>query len=212
MAQTGELTTALLPTFPDLGPADRRLVGPLFVLLGQGRPVSPEALARAVGMPAADVRRRLAAWWGIRYDGDGLIIGFLGLDLFATRHQLRVGQRDVFAWSAWDALCLPALLGEEAAVASLCPATGDDVRLAVAPAGVLDAEPEDARLALEVPGPAGGGTGFRQAFCRDVRFLADREAAAEWQRAHPAVQILSLEQGHRLGQRVWRALLGMVEG
>lgn len=202
------LTEQLLPIFPDFGPAGRPLVRPLFGLLAQGGPVSPEALAGASGLPLATVHRHLAAWWGLRYDGDGNIIGFWGLDLFPTRQQLRVGQRDLFAWCAWDTLFLPGLIGEEAEVTSLCPESGDDIRLRVAPEGVLDAEPDDVRLALTVPDPEAARADVRHAFCCDVRFLVDTQAGERWQRERPGVRLVSLEEGHRLGRSVWAVLLG----
>ena len=205
---TQELTDALLPIFPDFGTTGRPLVRPLFGLLAQGHPVTAEALAGATGLPVATVRRYLDQWWGLRYDSDSSIIGFWGLDLFATRHQLRIGERDLFAWCAWDCLFLPGLIGEEAEVTSLCPETGDDIRLRVAPEGVLDAEPEDIRLALQLPDPEAARDDVRCAFCGEVRFLADPEAASRWQQQHPGVRLLSLEAGHRLGGSVWAALLG----
>lgn len=205
---TQELTDALLPIFPDFGTAGRPLVRPLFGLLAQGHPVTAEALAGATGLPLATVRRHLGQWWGVRYDSEGGVIGFWGLDLFATRHQLRIGERDLFAWCAWDTLFLPGLIGEEVEVTSLCPESGDDIRLRVAPEGVLDAEPDDVRLALKLPDPQAVRADVRHAFCCDVRFLVDPEAATRWQRQRPGVRLLSLEEGHRLGRAVWAALLG----
>ena len=207
-----DLTAALRPVFPQFDSEARRLARTLFGLLARGYPVSIALVARKSGLTAGKARGYLDSWWGVRYDSDGRIIGSWGLDLFPTRHQLRVAERDLFAWCAWDALSLPALIGEEAEVASLCPATGDDIRLSMAPEGVLDAEPEDARLALGVPAAGASSPDARKAFCRDVRFLADGQAAAEWQREHPGVRILSLEEGHRLGRTVWRALLDEAGG
>ena len=208
---TRDLTAALLPAFPGFGGQGRLLARALLARLAQGYPVSLGVLAGDAGMAPELARAHLQTWWGLRYDSDGRVIGSWGLDLFPTRHRLRVTQRDLFAWCAWDALFLPGLIGEEAEVTSLCPATGDDIRLRVAPAGILDAEPEDARLALGIPAPGAAGADARRAFCRDGRFLADAQAAAEWRRGHPRVTIVSLDEGHRLGRAVWAALLGEPE-
>lgn len=202
-----DLTAALRPAFPRFGTGGRRLARSLFALLARGFPVSLPVAANAAGLTAGAARDLLEAWWGIRFDSDGRIIGAWGLDLFPTRHQLRVAERDLFAWCAWDALSLPALISEEAEVTSLCPVTGDDIRLRVAPEGILDGEPEDARLALGVPAADLADDRTRKAFCREARFLADAGAGAEWQRSHPGVRLLSLEDGHRLGRRIWRHLL-----
>lgn len=204
---TRDLTAGLLPVFPDFGPEGRRLARSLMPLLARGFPVSPSVLAKVADLSPARVDSLLAGWWGARLDSDGRIIGAWGLDLFPTRHQLRVPDRDLFAWCAWDALTLPGLIGEEAEVTSLCPASGDDIRLRVAPQGLLDAEPEDARLALKVPA-AGSGADIRRALRGEVRFLAGRQAAAEWQGERPGARILSLEEGDQLGRTVWQALLG----
>ncbi|MFP4561111.1 MAG: organomercurial lyase [Thiohalorhabdus sp.] len=199
-----DLADALLPLFPDFGPEGRFLVLPLFALLGRGYPVGTAELAREAGRDEGTVRRHLAGWRGLRRDADGSVIGFGGLDLFPTRHHLRVGERDLFAWSAWDTLVLPAILGEEAAVASRCRATDDDILLRVAPEGVLDCEPEDVRLGLRIP----RRVATREDLVGGVGFLAGREAAAEWRAAHPDARILSLEEGFRLGLEVWTRLLG----
>ncbi|SCY22410.1 organomercurial lyase [Thiohalorhabdus denitrificans] len=202
---TSDLADALLPLFPDFGPEGRFLVLPLFVLLGRGYPVGTAELAREAGRDEAAARRHLAGWRGLRRDGNGSIIGFGGLDLFPTRHHLRVGERDLFAWSAWDTLILPAILGEEASVASRCRTTDDDILLRVAPEGVLDCEPEDVRLGLRVPGRKAPGESPPGV---EAGFLAGREAAAEWRAAYPDAHIFSLEEGFRLGLEVWTRLLG----
>ncbi|MEF8793197.1 organomercurial lyase, partial [Thiohalorhabdus sp.] len=106
------------------------------------------------------------------------------------------------------ALFLPGLIGEEAEVTSLCPESGDDIRLRVAPEGVLDAEPEDIRLAITVPDPGAARADVRHAFCCDVRFLVDSRAGERWQRQRPGVRLMGLEEGHCLGGAVWAALLG----
>ncbi|MFP4614637.1 MAG: organomercurial lyase [Thiohalorhabdus sp.] len=200
-----DLADAPVPMFPKFGPEGRFLVLPLFALLGRGYPVRVAELAREAGRDEGTVRRHLAGWRGLRRDADGSVIGFGGLDLFPTRHHLRVGERDLFAWSAWDTLILPAILGEEAAVASRCRATDDDILLRVAPEGVLDCEPEDVRLGLRVPGRKAPGEGRPSV---EAVFLAGREAAGEWRGARTDARILSLEEGFRLGLEVWTRLLG----
>ncbi|MFA9460085.1 organomercurial lyase [Thiohalorhabdus sp. Cl-TMA] len=204
---TSDLTAALLPLFPDFGSEGRHLVPVLFRLLGRGYPVDAEELADRAEWAAEAVRRLLDGWRGVRYDEDGRIIGFWGLDLFPTRHHLRVGERDLFAWGAWDPLVLPFLLEEEVALTSRCFATDDDILLRVAPQGVLDSEPEDVRLAFRVPETEAVRYGVRAAFNQHIGFLAGPEPEAGWRDLPPGTQVLSLEEGFRLGQAVWTHLL-----
>ncbi|MGM0413529.1 MAG: organomercurial lyase, partial [Pseudomonadota bacterium] len=199
------LTERLLPIFPDFGAEGRELVRPLFLRLAQGRPVEPAELAAASDWSTAAVNETLSRWWGIRYDEQGRIIGFWGLDLEPTRHHLRAGERELFAWCAWDTLFLADLTGETLEVTSPCPASGEAIHLRVGPDGVQEPTPA-ARLALTLPDPARARHGVREAFCCGVDFVT--EAAAEpWCRDHDDRHLLTLDQGHDLGRMVWAALL-----
>jgi len=207
-APNQDLAAQLLPIFPDFGKQGRHLVVSLFALLARGYPVGITELAEGAGWSPVAVRDQLSRWWGIRYDDDGCIIGFWGLDLLPTRHHLRVGGRDLFAWCAWDTLFLPGLLGEEVAVHSRSAATGDDILLRVAPEGVLDSEPDDVRLSFLVPDAAAVKDGVRAAFCCHVGFLLGSRETESWLREHPGSRVLSLEEGFALGREVWLRLLG----
>ena len=196
----------LLAIFPDFGADGARLVAPLFARLGQGRPVAPADLAAEAGWPVAAVNEQFRQWWGIRFDEAGRIIGFWGLDLEPTRHRLRLGERELFAWCAWDTLFLPYLLGEEIEVISPCPASGRDLRLRIGPEGVREPAEVGACLALKLPDPDRVRNGVREAFCCGVDFVTDT-AAEQWCRDHDDRHRLTLDEGYRLGRGVWDSLL-----
>lgn len=65
---------------------------------------------------------------------DGAVVG-LALSLRPTRHRFRVRGIDLYTWCGFDALFLPIMLGERAEVASTCPVTGAEIRMAVEPDG-----------------------------------------------------------------------------
>lgn len=209
--QLSDIVDRLLPIFPDFGPDGGRLVVPLFAGLARGRPVAPADLAAETGWPVDAVQEQLDRWWGIRFDAAGRVVGFWGLDLEPTRHRLRLGDRELFAWCAWDTLFLPYLLGEELEVISPCPASGRDLRLRVGPEGVRDPGEPGACLALKVPDPVQAREGVRQAFCCGVDFVT-AAAAEQWGRDHEDRHLLSLDEGHRLGRAVWDALLAANHG
>ncbi|SFD77447.1 Helix-turn-helix domain of alkylmercury lyase [Thiohalospira halophila DSM 15071] len=199
------LTERLLPIFPDFGAEGRELVRPLFRRLAHGRPVEPAELAAASGWSTAAVNETLSRWWGIRYDEEGRINGFWGLDLEPTRHQLRAGERALFAWCAWDTLFLADLMGETLEVTSPCPASGETIHLRVGPDGI-EGSPPAARLALTLPDPARARHGVREAFCCGVDFVTEG-AAEPWCQDRDDRHLLTLDQGYDLGQMVWEALL-----
>jgi hypothetical protein len=160
---------ALKPTFPV--PEDRPLALALIRLLSAGHPVSPAALARAVNRPEREVTERSHEWANVERDQRRRVVGFSGLTLRATGHGLRVGDRQLYAWCAWDTLFLPSLLDETALVSSNCAVTGSNVELVVSPRDVHSTSLRE--LYVTFPALASLDTGdIRRSFCCHVVFLA----------------------------------------
>ena len=114
------LSERLLSVFPALDADDQLLSLALYRQLAQGEPVALPGLASAVGLPLDQVARRLERWPGVYSDAERRVIGYWGLTIRPMTHRLRVDWRELFAWCAWDALFLPAVLGRRVEVSSVC--------------------------------------------------------------------------------------------
>lgn len=98
------------------------------LLLERGGPVAVGDVAGAAGLPEDDVAAVLADLVGrgrARLDGDGALVGIAGLSVVATRHRLRLGERERFTWCAVDALGILAAAATGGRVQSL-PPDGDE--------------------------------------------------------------------------------------
>jgi len=170
-------------------------------LLVQGQPVAPELLASRLHRDLDEVRAILAAHPELEYDAQGKLVGS-GLTLVQTAHQFQVGQRILFAWCAFDTLTYPVELHLSAQVTSRCPVTESSIRFTVTPEQVLDLDPGEAQVSLVMDVAAGCCYNVREDVCNYGHFFASRQAATQWQAAHPQVVILSVEEAYQVGKLV----------
>ena len=174
------------------------LLPPVLAELGEGEPVEPARIAARAGMPVDDVldflRRSPSEW-----DSDGRLVGF-GLTLRPTRHRFEVDGRTFFAWCAPDTLAFPVLLKVTARVESPCFASGEPIRIELAPDGVRAVEPEGA--VVSVVTPKIDLPDLRRRLCHHQHFFRSAEAAADWKAAHPEGLVLSVGDGFELMRRL----------
>ncbi len=185
------------------GDRDQQRIGlAVYRLLAEGRPLSAERLADAVGAEPAAVLDavRATAKSAIHWDDAGRIIGYGGLTLEPTRHRLAVDRRTLYTWCAFDSLFVPELLAEPADVTSTCPATGHEIRLTVSPDRVERVEPDGTVLSFVTPGKARCEADIRGAFCRHVNFFRSAAAAADWPAGQPDMLVLSVAEAFELGR------------
>ena len=104
-----------------------------------GRRPSPDAIAERVGLAATEVLdayRNLRARRALVLEADGASIRmappFSGV---ATQHVVAAGGVSWFANCAWDALGIPAALGQPATVHSRCEQSLEPLDLTVGPLG-----------------------------------------------------------------------------
>ena len=184
------LAASLAGTFPacEDGPLARRLLREL-------------ALGDPVSLSCLDQRGRAVVerWPNVRYDDEGRIVAFSGLSLTPTAHRFTVAGGALYAWCAWDTLFLPGLLDRSATVESRCPITATDIRLTVAPDGIVDLHPTGVRVSF--PPPAATSTAdVTGTFCRHVHFLVGPVAAEQWLSRHPGGVVLELDDAFELGR------------
>jgi alkylmercury lyase len=192
------LAESLAGTFPACD--DAPLARAVLRELAQGRPVSISNLDPRA--PAA-----LARWPNVMYDDEGRVVALSGLSLTPTAHRFTVGGRDLYTWCAWDTLFLPAMLDQVATVRSRCPVTGTDVRLTVAPGGVVDLDPPGMKVSFPPP-TATSTADITRTFCCHVHFLAGSGAAEQWLERHGGGLALELDDAYELGRVATRCCTG----
>lgn len=172
-------------------------------LLARGHPVTREHLATVLRMTAEQVAEVLASLADLEVDPSGNVVGW-GLTFIPTPHRFQVNGHTFYTWCALDALTYPALLGLPARVESSCPVSGTEVSLSVMPTGIDDLTPLGAVVSLVIPAQDRSCPCDRGSFCEEGYFFRSRRDAAVWQRAHPDVRILCVEDAYRLGKLVAR--------
>jgi alkylmercury lyase len=92
-------------------------------LLANGESVTAALLAEVAGVSVDEATSHIAEarQAGVEVE-DGAIVGS-ALTLRPTAHRFRVRGNDMYTWCGFDALFLPIIVGERAAVASTCPVT-----------------------------------------------------------------------------------------
>jgi alkylmercury lyase len=172
------LAQHVLAAYPGLDDFEQRLSLALYRELARGVPVTPKVLAERVAASSDDVARRLENWPAVRRDELQRIVGYWGLTIVPTPHRMRVGERDLYGWCAWDTLFLPALLGVRAEVHSTCRATGAPVQLSVGPDALEAPVPTDLVLSFVLPEASAMRRDVVASFCSHVHFFRSAELAA----------------------------------
>jgi alkylmercury lyase len=205
--QLQKLTTLL----PQMSPGEQHLSINLYRLLMEGTPVSKSQLARTAKLAADEVASILDSWPGLHFDADGRIVGYWGLSLTPTLHQINFPERQLYAWCAWDTLFLPEVIGEPASVRSNCPVTSTPITMRVSATGVENLDPPTAIVSFVLPPESEINADIVNSFCHYVHFFADERVAARWARQHDGAFIVSVEDAFRAARakNQWQYRLGL---
>ena len=193
-----ELASALLRVFPPLDESGRRMALQIYRELAQGAPV----------VPAKEALAQLRSWPGVYFDEQERVIGFWGLTILPMPHRLRIGERRLYAWCAWDTLFLPMLLGTQIDVESACRSSGEPVRLTVTPAGLDPAAPAETVVSFLLPESQAVNANVITSFCHFIHFFRSSAAASDWLAQRPGMFQLPLADAYELGRLVNRARYG----
>lgn len=203
-----ELAARLLEVLPRFTAAEQRVCLALYQLLAEGDPVRPERLAAVVNQPLRDIVELLAqphiASLVYRDDTHHLV-GFGGLSVRQTPHMLRLDDRTLYTWCAWDSLFLPAVLRTRGEVVSRCPETEITVRLTVTPTSVEQVTPPDAVMSFRMPDTSafeGDAHATMASFCHFVHFFAAPPAASAWTARHTNTVVVSIAAAFALGREL----------
>jgi alkylmercury lyase len=170
----------------------------LLRLLAEGRPVTAERLAAAVGQPAATVADAVRSLPDIETDERGDVVGY-GITLRPTPHRFTVDGRQLYTWCALDTLMFPAVIGKTARIQSPCHATGAPIHLTVTGEQIGELSPATAVVSIVAPDDA---RSIRGAFCDAVHFFATPAAARPWLGQHPDGLVLPVAEALQLGLRI----------
>lgn len=173
--------------------------------LALGQPVTVERLAKSLNWTTDKVLLVLEKLpcGTIEYDDQRRLIGS-GITLRETPHAFVINDRPLYTWCALDALMFPTVIGERAQVQSRCPQTNNPINMTITPQRVVSLEPEDAVVSLVSVAASGD---IRSAFCCDVLFFASRQAGEAWGRDKPSAQLVTVQEGFELGQRIAHLML-----
>lgn len=208
-----ELWEAARRRFPVLSPDEQRAGIVLLRELARGEPVSIDQFARALGIPAgkSDALVTNSALSPFVHAGEaGQVMGFLGLSVAHTHHQLTVDGRTLWTWCALDSLFIPELVGDTADIESRDPETNQPVRLTVSPSRIEVAEPTGIVLSMVRPNTWDVSSAARvmASACHFIFFFGSRASAEHWQTKHPEPVLLSLDEAFALAKRQNAHLFG----
>jgi hypothetical protein len=163
------------------------------------------AIADAFGWNMAAALDHLAGEDLVAVDGAGRLIAAYPFSPTPTPHLVSLGEMDVFAMCAIDALGMPFMLGADAVITSTDPHTGQPVRVHVA-GGIVTYQPPHTVVVYAASGSTGRSVDTR---CSTINFFTSPATAQEWSIAHPdlAATILDQHQALTLGRSIFEPLL-----
>lgn len=177
-------------------------------LVRQGRPPSDEEIVSMVGADQADAAVR-------RLGGDDLvvlskdrrsIVGAYPVTAEKTPHEVHVSGHLIYAMCALDAVSVAPMFGMPVEICSHCRVTGEFVCIKQDRERVLEATPAGVRVGVRWQMPSGDHAAH--SMCREMVFLRDDPAAAEWSRGDRRNHsVFTLEEAIEFGTRTFRPLL-----
>jgi alkylmercury lyase len=194
------LSEAVIGLFPCLKETEERISLCLYHLLAKGKPVSTDLIAEATRVPMAVINQLLDSWYGVRRDLAGRVTGYWGLTITPTKHQLKIGDRTLFTWCAWDTLFLPQVLDAAVVVESECPVSGNPVCLEINSSGYREQAGAPIFISFVLPDQAEVEADVINSFCCHVNFLLGYVAADRWISRNPGAFLLTIKEAWRLGQ------------
>lgn len=163
------------------------------------------AVAEAAGWDLATALERLAEEDLVAMDQAGQLIAAYPFSPKPTAHRVALGEVEVFAMCAIDALGLPFMLGVDAVVTSTDPQVGQPVRVSIVD-GAATYEPSEAVVVYAAAEPTGRSV---DTCCPTINFFTSAAAAQAWIATHPDLRaaVLGQEQALTLGRAIFEPLL-----
>lgn len=144
-----------------------------------GRPPGSDLVERLAATDAAAVIERLSTDDLIVTDA-GEIEGAYPFSLAPTPHRLSIGDFEIHAMCALDAVAVAPVFGIEVVTSSRCAITGVPIRVHQVGGDVEAHDPHGVRVGVRWQQPDGCAA---HSMCRDMVFLSDLETAELWRGA-----------------------------
>ena len=121
--------------------------------IAEGHPVSTTGSAQPTGLDAEAIDEIFSRMrnGGSEFTADGALVGNVLTQLLAPHH-FNLSGKELYVSCALGALSLPGLMRRTTQVESTCPATGQEIRLNVAPDHVESSNPNGIVLSGIFPG------------------------------------------------------------
>jgi alkylmercury lyase len=157
--------------------------------LKNGVPLSMTEFARLMGLSESDAID-LAKNKG-ELNESGELVGFLGLSIVPTNHQLIINNKNFYTWCAADTLIFPAILEVEAKVISADPITGEAIRVAIENDILTSIEPGQSMISwIDDVDDAD----IRCSMCNRVHFFASDDSANKWHNNNQEARVFSVAE------------------
>src|SRR5260370_16599442 len=115
---------------------------------------------------------------------------------YSSPHTLRINDRILSAWCAWDTLFLPQLIGHTADIESASPSDAGIVRLTITPQQVERVEPPGSQMSVLVPDAQEMQKNVVTSFCHFVHFFLSLQPAQSCTSKHAVPFFLPLHEAH----------------
>lgn len=195
-----ELDRALADAAPRLDRTGRQVAVATYRTLALGRPASAGHIAATAGSEEATVRHVLDGWPAVFRDEAGDVIGFWGLAVAEMPHRLRIGDRDLYAWCAWDPLFLARIVGPMT-VATDDPESGETIAYRLGSDGAISELSHPSSVLSFLQPDRGWDDHVMATFCHYVLHFSGPETARRWSDRHEGTFVLDLDTGLELARR-----------
>ncbi|WP_319462770.1 alkylmercury lyase family protein [Micromonospora sp. RTP1Z1] len=157
-------------------------------------PTEISSAADAAGLDAAAALRQLSAVDLLAVDDGARLIAAYPFSPVPTPHEVSLGDVDVFAMCAIDALGMPFMLDTDAVITSADPHNGNPIQVTVTE-GAATYQPPEAVVVYAASRTTGPSV---ETCCSTINFFTSTENAQAWISAHPTLTATVLDQDDAL--------------
>ena len=154
----------------------------------KGRPLPRGRFSEVTDVPIDKAHQIIQQYGEVNKEGE--IVGYLGLSLNKTVHQLNFDNKTLYAWCAMDSILLPRYLMHRWEIISIDPITDIPVKLSIS----------DNLLEWTRPVPLfiswvekADSCDIKSSFCRHSFFFGSEDAANKWLEKNPLGKISKVE-------------------
>jgi len=185
---------------PQLSDKEKILTLTLYQLLATGSAVSIGKVAEATGIGSAEILASLNSWPAVYFDDSGDVTGFWGLTITPMQHQLKIEDKTLYTWCAWDGLFIPDLLKTSATLITQCPISKIQLSVFLGRDGKTESSAPEIVMSFLEPTRGAFEQDIIAKFCHYIYLFRDRETGERWTATNPKTHLLDLPQAVELGR------------